>query len=97
VECSISLQNHIRILKRKCLAVFFEILGANLGGWPILEAKILKNAEIKQSARANLITVMLRCLFYTTKGIPMNSGAIEIGHQNRWALGVRDCRSAKNK
>ena len=34
---------------------------------------------------------MLRCLFYTTKGIPMNSGAIEIGHQNRWALGVRDC------
>ena len=70
---------------------FFEILGANLGGWPILEVKNLKNAEIKQLAHANLITVMLRCLFYTTKGIPMNSRAIEIGHQNRWALGVRDC------
>ena len=56
-----------------------------------MEDKNEKNAENEQSARANLIVVMLKSLFYTKKGIPTNSGAVEMGRQNRRTLGVRDC------
>ena len=50
--------------------------------------KIAKN---EQSAHANLIVVMLKGIFYTEKGIPMNSGPVEMGWQNRQTLGVCDC------
>jgi len=56
-----------------------------------LEDKNRKIAENEQSARANLIVVMLKGIFYTEKGIPMNSGPVEMGRQNRRTLGVRDC------
>jgi len=56
-----------------------------------LEHKNEKIAENEQLACANLITVMLKSLFHTQKGIPMNSGLVEMGHQNRQTLGVRNC------
>ena len=56
-----------------------------------MEDKNRKIAENEQSARANLIVVMLKGIFYTEKGIPMNSGPVEMGRQNRRTLGVRDC------
>ena len=56
-----------------------------------MEIKNEKIAKNKQSAHANLIVVMLKSLFYTKKGIQTNSGAVEMGRQNRRTLGVRDC------
>ena len=56
-----------------------------------MEDKNRKVAENEQSACANLIVVMLKGIFYTEKGIPMNSGPVEMGRQNRRTLGVHDC------
>lgn len=61
-----------------------------------MEDKNRKIAENEQSARANLIVVMLKGIFYTEKGIPMNSGPVEMGRQNRRTLGVRDCSQTKS-
>ena len=57
-----------------------------------MEVKTEKIAEIEQSACANLIVVMLKSLFYAKKGIPMISGAMKTGPQNRWTLVVWNCR-----
>ena len=48
-------------------------------GGQFLVDKNKKIAENEQSARANLIVVMLKGIFYTEKGIPMNSGPVEMG------------------
>ena len=67
-----------------------------MGGGQILEDKNEKIAENEQSARVNRITVMLKSLFHTQKGIPMNSRPVEMGHQNRWTLGVCNCTTECN-
>ena len=56
-----------------------------------MEVKTEKIAEIEQSACANLIVVMLKSLFYAKKGIPMISGAMKTGPQNRRTLVVQNC------
>ena len=56
-----------------------------------MEVKTEKIAEIEQLACANLIVVMLKSLFYAKKGIPMISGAMKTGPQNRWTLVVQNC------
>jgi hypothetical protein len=57
----------------------------------IWKSKPQKIAEIEQSACANLIVVMLKSLFYAKKGIPIISGAMKTGPQNRQTLVVQNC------
>ena len=40
-----------------------------------------KIAENEQPAHVNLIVVMLKGVFYTEKGILMNSRPVEMGHK----------------
>jgi hypothetical protein len=62
-----------------------------------LEDKNRKIAENEQSARANLIVVMLKGLFYTQKGIPTKSGPVAMCRQNRRTLGIRDCMTSASR
>ena len=62
-----------------------------------MDVKNEKIAENEQLARENLVVVILKSLFYTKKGIQTNSGAVEMGRQNRWTLGVHDCKPSETK